>query len=75
MKKRKFDAACGAEFGRRSGRQTGSVIVAGGFGGFGGVPPGLLEAIAGDGFDVIEVGPDQFEFVAKESGEAVRPAA
>lgn len=75
MKKRRFDAVCGAEFGRRSGRQTGIVAVGGGFGGFDGVPPGLLEAIAGDGFDVVEVGPDQFEFVAKESGEVVRPAA
>ena len=75
MKKRRFDAVCGAEFGRRSGRQAGGAIVGGGFGGFGGVPPGLLEAIAGDEFEVIEVGPDRFEFVAKESGEVVRPAA
>ena len=75
MKKRKFDAVCGAEFARRSSRGEGGVIVGGGFGGFDGVPLGLLEAIAGDGFDVIEVGPDHFEFVAKESGEPVRPAA
>jgi hypothetical protein len=75
MKKRRFDAVCGAEFGRRSGRQAGSVVVGGGFGGFGGVPPGLLEAMAGDAFDVVEVGPDQFELVAKGPGEAVRPAA
>lgn len=40
-----------------------------------GVPPGLIEAIAGDGFEVVQLGPHQFEFIAKESGEVVRPAA
>ncbi len=40
-----------------------------------GVPPGLIEAMAGDKFDVIQRGPDWFEFVAKDAGEVVRPAA
>lgn len=50
-------------------------LVCGGFGGFGGVPPGLIEAMAGGGFDVIQHGPDEFEFVAKDAGEVVPPAA
>jgi hypothetical protein len=54
---------------------TAGVIVAGGFGGLGEVPPGLIEAMAGDRFDVIQHGPDEFEFVAKDAGEAVRSAA
>jgi hypothetical protein len=31
--------------------------------------------MAGDEFDVIQRGPDWFEFVAKDAGEVVRPAA
>lgn len=75
MKKRKFEDTCRREFARFDAGHRGAKIVAGGFGGFGGVPRGLLEAMAGDRFDVYQLGPDQFELVAKESGEAERPAA
>lgn len=75
MKKRRFEEACKREFSQRGGDHKGGRIVAGGFGGFGDVPPGLIEAIAGDRFDVVQHGPDEFEFIAKDLGESVRSAA
>lgn len=68
MKKRKLEDACRKEFTRRGAEREGGRIVGMGFGGFGEVPPGLIEAMAGDRFDVVQHGPDEFEFIAKDAG-------
>lgn len=73
MKKDKLGAACRQRFGasRGTGAESGGgVVVAFGFGGMGGVPDHLRARMVADGFEVRQVGPDEYEAVKVGAAEA-----
>jgi hypothetical protein len=76
VKKRNFEAACRQRF-KVSGRDAGDddggdgVVLAFGFGGMGGVPDHLRAQMEADGFEVRQVGPDEYEAVRVEAAEVL----
>lgn len=71
MKKRKLDAVCRERL-QVPAHDDGGVVLGFGFGGMGGVPDHLRAQMHADGFEVRQVGPDEYEAVRVGAAEVLQ---